>query len=108
MNVISNSDGSVDGLLRDAGLRDLFDKVFDSHVVGLEKPDPAFFEHAMRMTGARPAESVYVGDFYSIDYLAARNAGMSAVLFDRGNLYRHVACARITHLSQMEQALRPG
>jgi FMN phosphatase YigB (HAD superfamily) len=105
LHVISNSDGSVEGLLREAGLRETLEHVFDSHVVGLEKPNPAFFRHAMRTAGARPEQSAYFGDFYSIDYLGSRAAGMTGVLFDRGDLYRHAPCARITHLSQVVSVL---
>ena len=35
-----------------------------------------------------PAESLYVGDVYSVDYVGARNAGMQAVLFDVAGAYR--------------------
>ncbi len=102
LNVISNSDGSVERILTEVGLRRFFDRVFDSHLVGLEKPNPEFFKHALKETACEAAESAYFGDFYSIDYLGSRRAGMTGVLFDRGDLYRHVQCARITHLSQIE------
>lgn len=105
MNVISNSDGSVERILKEVGLRGYFDHVFDSFIVGLEKPDPEFFRHAMKQVGADPAESVYFGDFYSIDYLGSRKAGMTGVLFDRGALYKHVSCARVTKLSEIEGIL---
>lgn len=105
LNVISNSDGSVERILEEVGLRGFFDRVFDSTVVGLEKPNPDFFLHAMQAVGAAPGESMYFGDFYSIDYLGSRRAGMTGVLFDRGALYGHVRCARITHLSQVESLL---
>jgi putative hydrolase of the HAD superfamily len=105
LNVISNSDGSVERILKDVGLRDYFDQVFDSFIVGFEKPNPQFFEHAMKEVGADPKESMYFGDFYSIDYLGSRKAGMTGVLFDRGALYTHISCARVTKLSEIEGLL---
>ena len=42
---------------------------------------------------AEPAESLYVGDVYSVDYVGARNAGMEAVLFDVAGAYRERGAA---------------
>jgi len=105
LNVISNSDGSVERILKEVGLREFFEHVFDSFIVGLEKPNPEFFRHAMKTVGVDPADSMYFGDFYSIDYLGSRKAGMTGVLFDRGGLYTHVSCTRVTRLSEIEGIL---
>ncbi len=40
---------------------------------------------------ARPEESLYVGDVYSVDYLGATGAGMQAVLMDVPGAYRDKA-----------------
>ena len=37
---------------------------------------------------ADPAESLYVGDVYSVDYVGATGAGMQAVLFEVAGAYR--------------------
>lgn len=106
LNVISNSDGSVERILKEVGLRPYFERVFDSYIVGLEKPNPDFFRFAMNEVDADPRESMYFGDFYSIDYLGSRKAGMTGVLFDRGALYKHVSCTRVTRLSEIEALLQ--
>ena len=82
--VISNSNGSVAGILAALGLARHLDFVLDSHIVGVEKPDPRIFEMALARAGVRPAEAVYVGDLYSIDVLGARRVGMDAILLDPG------------------------
>lgn len=82
--VISNSNGSVAGILGELGLARHLDFVLDSHVVGVEKPDPRIFEMALDRAGVRPREAVYVGDLYSIDVLGARRVGMEAILLDPG------------------------
>jgi len=80
--VISNADGRVEGLIRDAGIHHFFEFVMDSAVVGVEKPNPEIFLRACDQMGVGPEESVYVGDLYPVDVLGARKAGMEAILLD--------------------------
>lgn len=82
LGVISNADGRVEGLLEGAGLRSHFEFVIDSHAVGVEKPDPEIFRHALRHLQVEPDECLYVGDLYPVDVVGARRAGMRAVLLD--------------------------
>lgn len=80
--VVSNSDGRVEEALRVAGIRDAFDVVIDSAVVGVEKPAPAIFGHALAALGVAAHEAIYVGDIYEIDVVGARAAGLDVVLVD--------------------------
>jgi len=80
--VVSNSNGSVEAILREVGLLDRLDAVVDSAVVGIEKPDPRIFRRAARALGIEPGEAVHVGDLYSVDVLGARAAGCRAILLD--------------------------
>jgi putative hydrolase of the HAD superfamily len=82
LGVISNADGRVEEVIRSVGLRDLVEFVVDSHVVGVEKPDPRIFRAGIRQLGLKPAECLYVGDLYPVDVLGARGAGMEALLVD--------------------------
>ena len=104
--VISNSDGKIDAVLRRCGICDCFACITDSGNVGQEKPHPAIFAAALREMNADPAESLYVGDIYSIDYVGARNAGMQAVLFDVAGAYRGRELPRVESLAQLEQWLQ--
>jgi len=85
--VISNADGRMEALLDRVGLRDHFEFVLDSEVVGVEKPDPGIFLEACRLLGMSPGACVYVGDLYPVDYVGARAAGLEAVLLDPLRLY---------------------
>ena len=78
--VVSNSDGRVEEALAAADLRDYFDVVLDSALVGVEKPDPAIFRAALDALGVAPSQALYVGDLYDVDVVGARAAGMDAVL----------------------------
>ena len=55
---------------------------------------------------AEPAESLYVGDVYSVDYVGAQNAGMQAVLFDVAGTYRDRELPRVESLADLEAWLR--
>ena len=103
--VISNSDGKIDAVLRRCGIFDCFASITDSGIVGHEKPHPAIFAAALREMNADPAESLYVGDVYSVDYLGARAAGMQAVLFDVAGAYRERNFPRVESLGELESWL---
>ena len=84
-----------------AGLAERFDVIVDSHLVGFKKPDPAIFRHALELLGVEPDEAVFVGDSYVHDALAARAAGMRAVLLDPLDLHPGAACPRIRRLGDL-------
>jgi HAD superfamily hydrolase (TIGR01509 family) len=81
--VVSNSDGRVEQALEAAGLRQYFDVVIDSALVGVEKPDPRIFHAALDALGVAPDEALYVGDLYEVDVVGARAAGLDAVLLGK-------------------------
>jgi len=80
--VISNADGSVEGLIETVGLSPYFEFVLDSGTVAWEKPDPRIFHSALDRMGIPPDEALYAGDLYHVDVLGARAAGMRSVLID--------------------------
>jgi HAD superfamily hydrolase (TIGR01509 family) len=100
--VISNADGKIDGVLSRCGIFDCFASITDSGIVGQEKPHPAIFQAALEKMQASPAESLYVGDVYSVDYVGARNAGMGAILFDVAGTYRDRNLPRVESLEELE------
>jgi len=55
--------------------------------------------------GAKPEESVYVGDIYSVDYVGATEAGMKAVLIDELGTYDGLDLPRISKLAELEPVL---
>jgi HAD superfamily hydrolase (TIGR01509 family) len=100
--VISNADGRVEADLERCGLRPHFATVVDSHVVGVEKPDPAIFALTLDRIQAAADAALYVGDVFSIDVLGARRAGMDAVLVDTLDRYPgHIDCPRISRLVEL-------
>lgn len=104
--VVSNSDGTVEQALVDAGLRPFFEAVLDSAVVGAEKPDPRIFRRALDLVGADADTTLHVGDLYDADVIGARAAGLHAVLLDPYDDWTHVDCERIADLPALAHALR--
>jgi len=97
--VISNANGTVREKLRRVGLTAYFELVIDSHEEKIEKPDPRIFQRAMERMGAKPEQSLHVGDFYHIDIVGARAAGMDAVLLDPGGVHPDKPVVRIESIA---------
>jgi putative hydrolase of the HAD superfamily len=106
--VVSNSNGTLrDHLLRLDLLRH-FDLVLDSFDEGVEKPDPRLFAVGLERSGARPEATLHVGDFYEVDILGARAAGLRAVLLDPAGLYPDADCPRVRSLTELAEQIETG
>jgi putative hydrolase of the HAD superfamily len=69
--------------LKVLGIEHRFEHVVISEEAGVAKPDPGIFLGACSAMGVAPEAVVFIGDNYEIDYVAAREAGLSAVWLDR-------------------------
>jgi HAD superfamily hydrolase (TIGR01509 family) len=106
--VVSNANGTLrDHLLR-LDLHRYFDVVLDSFDEGVEKPDPRLFAVGLERSGARAEATLHVGDFYEIDVVGARAAGLRAVLLDAAGLYPEADCPRVRSLTELAQRLEAG
>jgi putative hydrolase of the HAD superfamily len=107
MSVISNANGTVREKLRRVGLLEFFETVLDSAEEGIEKPDPRIFHAAVKRTGARMEQSLYVGDMYHIDVAGARAAGMEVVLLDPAGLHHDKPVRRVADLPGLVSSIDP-
>jgi putative hydrolase of the HAD superfamily len=103
--VVSNANGTLLSAFTRLGLVPALDVIFDSHVVGIEKPDPRFFQLALDESGARAETTVHVGDLYHVDVVGARSAGIAAILLDAANLYAEYDCRRVRSLTELVELL---
>jgi putative hydrolase of the HAD superfamily len=74
--------------------------VVDSHVVGVEKPDPAIFEIALAALGRDATNAVYLGDTVYFDVEGALAAGLSPVHVDP---YGFCAANDHPHVASLEE-----
>jgi putative hydrolase of the HAD superfamily len=89
--VVSNASGTMEeqllthrvcGVGVDDGETAEVEIVVDSHVHGVEKPDPRIFEIALAEMGIDAPGAVYVGDTVVFDVVGARAAGLTPVHVD--------------------------
>ena len=87
IGLISNFDDSETGhhIMRDTGIRDLFDAVIISADTGYRKPNPRIFKMILDVMKLKPAEILFVGDTPVDDVLGSKGVGMhSAWIRSRG------------------------
>ena len=87
--VVSNATGTIEQQLIDGRICSVtgtamarVEVVIDSHIVGVEKPDPAIFELALKAIGGSAESCVYIGDTTYFDVNGARAAGIHPVHAD--------------------------
>lgn len=68
--------------IRYSGLAGYFDNVVISEIVGVLKPDPAIFAHALGKAQVGAMEAVMIGDSLEADVKGALGAGIEAVYFN--------------------------
>jgi putative hydrolase of the HAD superfamily len=83
VGLITNYDTRVYAVLDALGLSAFLHSVTIPALAGAAKPDPAIFEHALRLHELDARSAVYVGDEVRDDYEGAEGVGMTGVLVDR-------------------------
>jgi putative hydrolase of the HAD superfamily len=106
--VVSNAEGRVEQDLDAAGYGGLLETVVDSHVVGVEKPDPEIFRIAMEIMKVAPERTIYVGDLPAVDVAGALAAGMSPILLDKHDLFTDTPARRIRSITDLLELLPPA
>ena len=109
VGVVSNASGQIAEVLSRSGVCQAGDGdcvpvrvVIDSHVVGVAKPDPLIFEHALPFfEGIERHDIAYVGDSVTMDVGAARAAGLHPVLLDPYNDHPDADFDRIVSLGEL-------
>ena len=80
---VSNWDIQLAKVLDDLGWTGFFEGVVASAVLGVEKPERAIFEEALRLSGASRERVVHVGNDPLTDVRGALGAGLDTVFVDR-------------------------
>ncbi len=82
--IISNGDSDLQRQkLEKTGIAHYFEVIVVSDDIGIFKPDPAIFAHAVKRAGKQPSQCWYVGDKVDIDAKAAMDAGLTGVWVNR-------------------------
>ena len=106
IGVLSNLRRDLGELCRNLGMAPYLDFCLTSAEVGAEKPNPAIYAAALSRVDVAPHEAVHVGDQPRSDLVGASQAGLHAVLLDRGNWHKDVQnCVRISGLAELDALL---
>ena len=84
LGLISNSHRCLKSFQSHFELEGLVSITVSSAEFGVMKPDPRIFQEALDRMDVSASRSVMVGDSLAHDIIGARQAGMRAVLLDRG------------------------
>ena len=104
--VVSNSDGRAEHHLTHTGMREGLEFVVDSHLEGVEKPDPRIFRIALDRLGVPGSRALYVGDIRSVDEVGSRAAGMHFVLLDPYGDYADRSVDSIASIARLPEWVR--
>ena len=75
MVLVSNFYGNVESVIRDMGIRQYFQGIIESAVVGVRKPDARIFSLGVIALGLKPEEVLVVGDSMRKDIMPAESIG---------------------------------
>ena len=62
--------------MQSAGIAHYFDGMILSEDIGVNKPNPAIFTHALQVAGSTAEESLMIGDNYEVDIEGAQRVGI--------------------------------
>ncbi|MDH3603764.1 MAG: HAD family hydrolase [Candidatus Tectomicrobia bacterium] len=105
LGIITNgSVGSQRTKIDQLGLQTYCQAIVISEAVGMKKPDPAIFQHALDALGVPPASAWFVGDHPVNDIAGAQRAGLTPVWLAGSHPWpsdREPPPYRITHVSEL-------
>lgn len=83
LHIITNGFRAVQARkLESSNIRHFFETITDSEAVGVKKPDPRIFEHALQVAKAARSESLMIGDNFEADILGASKIGLKTICFN--------------------------
>ena len=106
LHIITNGFKEVQfGKLSKANIDHYFETITNSEMVGVKKPNPIIFNHALKLANANPQESIMIGDNYEADILGALNVGFDAICFNYHNEELDSNIKQVDHLIEIKNFL---
>ncbi len=103
LHLISNGfSESQDIKISKTNIGGYFQHIIISETIGVNKPDKAIFEHALKLASTTKEESLMIGDSLEADVRGALNFGMDAIYFNPAGLDKPDDIpVQITHLKEL-------
>lgn len=84
LGIIANQSPRLTARLRSQHMAQYFHIVLGSGDVGLSKPDPEIFQHALMLSGCLKGQAVMIGDSTGNDIVPAKALGMKTIRIRQG------------------------
>jgi putative hydrolase of the HAD superfamily len=86
LHIITNGFKEVQqGKLNKSNIDHFFETVTNSEMVGVKKPNPKIFNHALNVARANKTQSIMIGDNLEADVQGALDIGLDAICFNYHN-----------------------
>lgn len=82
-----------------------FDTVTSSEAVGVKKPNPKVFNHALSLANIKKENGIMIGDNYEADILGALNIGLDAICYNYHNVTLENDIKEVKHLLDLKNYL---
>ena len=91
--------------MRNSNIHGYFDKIIDSEMAGVKKPNPIIFELALKSANTIPDKSLMIGDNLEADIQGAQAVGFHTMHFNAHSEAHHKLCPIIEHLHEIKTYL---
>lgn len=82
-----------------------FKTITNGEDIGVKKPHPEIFYHALKKAETEPQRSIMIGDGFEADIEGALNVGMDAIYFDTNNIKNDTDVKQISGLIEIKKYL---
>ena len=83
LHIITNGFEEVQNIkLKTSKLTPFFQNIVTSEKVNVKKPDPEIFEYALGLIGAKPENTIMIGDDLPVDIIGAKKSGIHQIYFN--------------------------
>jgi len=105
MAVLSNRDKPFHEILESHEINAYFHFSLAAGEVGVYKPDPDVFKHALDRGNVTAQETVYIGDNYFADVVGSLRAGLRPVLYDPMGIFPEANCTTIKSFDELQSVI---
>lgn len=106
LHIITNGFKEVQqGKLNNSDINRFFSTVTNSEMVGVKKPNPKIFNHALSAAKANTTNSIMIGDNLEADVQGALNIGLDAICFNYHNEVLDTGVKYVDNLIELKQYL---
>ncbi|WP_034061943.1 YjjG family noncanonical pyrimidine nucleotidase [Lacinutrix jangbogonensis] len=106
LHIITNGFEEVQQVKLDkSNIAHYFDTVTSSEAVGVKKPNPKVFNHALKLANITKENGIMIGDNYEADILGALNIGLDAICYNYHNVVLENEIKEVKHLLDLKNYL---